>query len=315
MAPGSRLLATSSRWFDSQTVGRTLEPLVADWQREWQSAPTSRRPIIRLRGLAAFAVTLIVLSPRVVITRIPVALTTRIVVRIATFVSIAGLVLSIPFFFDAGPLEQRALLLLFATIPSGIVLAFPFAMFTAVDIIRRTQDLAPHVARAAALKLAVTSTLFMVILQGWVLPAANQQYRVLTTPAGVSAPLPRLRELTTSELLSDSAFGSPAVRYSRAGAIRSELTNRAVLALMPPVFVWLRWMAHGARNRRRFWPLSTAIVTIIAVVGFFSSYWSGFLIQTAWGLTPGSGLWLPIVIATLIGVIQQWSASRRRPAA
>ena len=92
-----------------------------------------------------------------------------------------------------------------------------------------------------------------------------------------------------------------ATRYTRAGAIRSELTNRAVLAQMPAIFVWLRWIAHDVRRPRRFWPLPAAAMTIVAMIGFFASYWSGSLAETTWHLRPGDGLWLPIVIATTIG--------------
>ena len=38
--------------------------------------------------------------------------------------------------------------------PVALAIAFPFAMVIAVDAIRRNADVAPHVERAAAVKLA-----------------------------------------------------------------------------------------------------------------------------------------------------------------
>ncbi|HJU42781.1 MAG TPA: hypothetical protein VJ691_08195 [Vicinamibacterales bacterium] len=311
MAPGSRLLAFASNWFDEPTVARVFVPLVADWQREWHTARPMRRPLIRFRGVAAFAVATLVSYPRVLATPPPPGITGRVIGRVAIFVSIGALVLSSPFVIDS-TFAPVLPLLLFATIPSGIALSFPFAMLTAVDVIRREPNLKPYVARVIAVRLAAAAVVFMAFGHGWLVPAANQQFRVLATPAGVPAPTPGFRELTTSELLSDSAFPSPAVRYSRAGAIRIELNNRAVLAVLPAVFVWLRWIAHDVRKRRRYWPLPAIVMVVIAIVGFFASYWSGALAERAWGLAPGTGLWLPIVVATLIGVTQQWLSSRRR---
>ena len=60
MALTSRALAFASRWFDAATVQRTFEPLIADWQREWQDARRSRRARVSMRGLAAFIFAVIV---------------------------------------------------------------------------------------------------------------------------------------------------------------------------------------------------------------------------------------------------------------
>src|SRR5262249_31946709 len=43
MAATTRAIALASRWFDEQTYRRTFEPLIADWQREWQDAPPRLR--------------------------------------------------------------------------------------------------------------------------------------------------------------------------------------------------------------------------------------------------------------------------------
>jgi hypothetical protein len=323
MVPGVQSLAFAARWFDPATVARVFEPLIADWQREWQTARPAQRPWVRVRGLAAFAIATLVSSPAIVTTPPPPALMRRLIARIALFVAIVSTLLVIPILTDMPSLSRAVLLsLLLSLIPSGAVLALPFSMMLAVDVIRRQPDLAPHVARATALRLAISAVIFMAIGHGFVVPAANQQFRLISSreliaaqgavsPRGYAGPMPGLRERSTIELLTDADRQEPARRGSRAGAIRSELTNRAVLALMPAIFIWLRWIAHDVRRPRRFWPLPIAAMVIVSFIGFFASYWSGAFSERALNLRPGDGLWLPIVIATLIGVTQQWITSRR----
>jgi hypothetical protein len=41
LPPGTRLLRFARMWFDEHTVAHVFEPLVADWQREWEEAPAA----------------------------------------------------------------------------------------------------------------------------------------------------------------------------------------------------------------------------------------------------------------------------------
>ena len=322
MAIPSRALAFAARWFDPATVHRIFEPLVADWQQEWHSASGLRRVWIHLDGLAAFAIATLVSSPVIFKTAPPPAVVRRVIACIAWFVTVIAVLLAIPFITQSRGVWQAVPEILLTLLPSGIVLALPFSMLMAVDVIRRERGLAPHVARATALKLALAAVGFMVICHGFVMPEANQQFRltmvkaqhpaVASWPRSLRPPMRGLRERSTLELLTDPIRQEPAAAGTRAGSIRRELSNRAVLALMPAIFVWLRWIAHDVRRPRRFWPLPIAAMLIVAVIGFFSSYWTGLLAETAWNLQPGTGYWLPIVIATLIGVARQLIASRRQ---
>jgi hypothetical protein len=311
MAITSRALAFASRWFDPATVHRTFEPLVADWQRECQSASGARRPWIHLHGLAAFVIATLVSSPVIIKTAPPTTVVRRVIACVAWFVTVIAILLAIPFITESRTVWQAVPQILLTLLPSGIVLAFPFSMLMAVDVIRRERGLAPHVARITALKLAIGAVGFMAIGQGFIMPAANQQFRLMMTPRHVAPPMPGLRERSTLELLTDPDRQQAATPYTHAGSIRRELSNRAVLALMPAIFVWLRWIAHDVRRPRRFWPLPVAAMLIVAIIGFFSSYWVGLLAESAWNLKPGTGYWFPMVIATLIGVARQLIASRR----
>lgn len=315
--PGPRALAFASRWFDAGTVHRTFEPLIADWQREWDAAPAMRRPWIRLHGLFAFMVAILVSSPRILATATPPPITRRVIWRVACFITIAAVLLAVPVWLDLQvPFQASLAFAMAALLPSGMVLALPFAMLTAVDIIRRDHDLQPHVARAAALKLAGAAIVVMIIGHGFLVPTANQQYRRLTfrlvAPAATTGPAPGLREMTTLELLVGSDRLLSSAHANRASAIQTELNSRAVMSLMPAVFVWLRWISHDVRKRRRFWPLPITAMLIVCAIGFFASYFSGFVAENAMALPPGTGLWLPIIVAAIIGMTQQWVTSRRR---
>lgn len=53
--PGTRFLAIARLWFDEAIVDRVVEPLVADWQSEYASAPAHKRGRVWLRGVMALA--------------------------------------------------------------------------------------------------------------------------------------------------------------------------------------------------------------------------------------------------------------------
>ena len=97
MAITTRALAFASRWFDEATVRRTFEPLIADWQREWQDASRSRRARVSMRGLAAFLCAAIVSSPSCCRTHAPSAVTNRVAVRMTRFIALASILLMLPY--------------------------------------------------------------------------------------------------------------------------------------------------------------------------------------------------------------------------
>ena len=72
--PGTRLLALVSRWFEPAIVAGVFEPLVADWQREWQAAPRAARVMVRARGTIAFILTALRLAPHLALAPLPAPL-------------------------------------------------------------------------------------------------------------------------------------------------------------------------------------------------------------------------------------------------
>ena len=308
MALTSRALAFASRWFDEATVRRTFEPLIADWQREWQDAPPARRPGISVRAWLAFACAVIVSSPRIVLTPAPPDVSRQVAVRMVKFIAIATLILMIP-----PVMETRAVIMrgsswmhpyyfLFA-LPTAITLAFPFAMAGAVDAIRRAKALPAHLERAVVLKLGLLAVALMVLSTGWVVPLTSQAQQRSINPPGMSAPLRGVHQLTTFELVVDPAratvYAPGTLSTARSISISRELNQRAVLTVLPIVLLWLRWKAHNG-PRRRFGPsplivataASIAVVLAFGMTGAFregSAYWLPIAVFATWGIVSGYG--------------------------
>lgn len=307
MAITSRALAFASRWFDEATVRRVFEPLIADWQRQWQDASPSRRRLVAIYGFTAFACAVIVSSPRIALTPVPAGLTNAIARRVTRFTAIASALLMIPVVIeltrwwmrDASWIRGSLYLL---AIPSAITMAFPFAMTGAVDAIQ-SRELLPHVGRSVLLKLAAFAVVFMVIYSGWVVPAAGQAGRSAMNPAGMGAPLLRVEELTTFQLVFDpdraTVFAQGTYSASRAFSIQSELNKRIVLMVLPVVLLWLRWRAFNLPRGRWIGPLPWMAATPIAMAAFVAVLVLGFWLEKELRLTPGIGNWLPIAAFAL----------------
>ena len=310
MAITSRALAFASRWFAPTVVDRVFEPLIADWQREWQDAPRGRRFGVKIRGLFAFVCAVLVSSPDVVRTAVPKSVSDRVVTSIARVTFLMSAVLTIPFLLEMAPDWRRGVLPLLI-IPSSLVLAFPFAMIGAVDAIRRSEPLPKHVERAMAVKLGLVAVLLAFVFGGWVVPTANQAWRVAMAQhsAGRSGTPPRgLRELTFYELAMDpsrAAAREPGTwAGARADSIRRELSSRASLTVLPVLLLWRRWRALDLPPGRWYSPRSASIATLTVIFGYLFLRYNDRFVEAAWHLPPGTGPWLPLIIMATIGAIR-----------
>jgi hypothetical protein len=311
MALTNRALAFVSRWFDEATVRRTFEPLIADWQREWQEAPPGRRFGVSIRAWLAFACAVIVSGPRLVLTSAPPDVTRRIAVRMLTFMAVATLILMIPPVMETrnalmrGSSWMRPWYFLFA-LPMAITLAFPFAMAGAVDAIRRATTLPAHLERAVALKLGLLAMALMVIFTGWVLPAASQAQQLSVNPPGMSAPLVAIHQLTTFELVVDPAratvFAPGTLSAARSMSISRELNQRAMLTVLPIVLLWLRWRAHNG-PRRRFGPSPMVVATVASIAVMLACGIAGPWLERERYMPMGSTYWLPIAVFAIWGIL------------
>jgi len=306
MAITTRALAFASRWFDEATVARVFEPLIADWQREWQDASPGRRARVSIRGLAAFICAVIVSSPSLLRTDGPSSVTNRVAVRMARFIALASILLMSPYLASAPESGWRAIIL-FSLVPSVITVAFPFSMIGAVDAIRRDDTLPSHVERALAAKLGVIALLFMIVFGGFVVQAGNQMFRAAVTRG--TPPVRGVRELTTIELMRDPSIahaGETTNAGGRAAVIRRELSNRAHLAILPVMLLWLRWGMLDRPRRRWYSPLPSWLMTPLVIAMFFLLNFIGINFARSAAVSAAVGVWLPALGFLAIGLITRW---------
>ena len=308
MALTQTLLAWAGRWFDRRTVSDVFEPLVADWQREWLDAPVARRRWITARATAAFAVAALTVAPRALIfTPTPPSTLRRVLSRMIIFVSVVSGLMMIPFLSELRTIAPgRLAWLLMWLLPSTALLAFPFAMGFVVDGVRRhakpTQAERMTVLRTALVAVAVT-----VVLGGWIVPAANQQFRLTVKADPWHPPARGARELTTPQLI-QAPWLARAEGLARSEAIQRELHNRASLAVLPLVLIWLRWRALNHPSPQ--WLLPSWLSPAVTMGAFFFVRENDARIESLLGLDHGAAAWVPLVLFVAIGWIRDQAADR-----
>ena len=301
MMKGVRLLEFARLWFSPAVIATVFEPLLADWLHARTQPPAVSRWRTDARWIAAFLITFAVSLPRAMLWT-PVAAGTlrRPLARVIVSTAVISSVMLLPFLTElrtVAPVRLATLLLLL--LPSIVAIAFPFALFSAVDAIRRSARPSAE-ERITALRFALAGIVVTALLGGAAMPAANQLFR---QSVGADANLPRgIRELSTYELAVHPSRANSAERFSEAGYVRRELQNRSMMAVLPAVLVWLRWVFLGARRRSSPTPASGATIAVMAV--FFAFYFLGINSEQVLGLRPGSGTWLPIGVLAAAGMVK-----------
>lgn len=280
MMPGTRLLQFVRRWFSPATVASVFEPLVADWQRQWSEATPAERRWINVKGRVAFATALIMMAPRVALTL--GTLRARLLIGAATFWFATAVLNILPVAEEGVPLASLWLLL-----PANLTLMLPFAILPAIDAMRRGGEKPAAADRRGALTLIVVAVIGVAVGQGWVTPAANQQFRNETASHFNGRPtiVPRgLREMTTAELIVGDLTNTPALD----GTPRvRELNMRLTLAVLPALLAWLRWRSLS-RPRKRSWPVvKSCLLAIAAPFAFFAVMPVGAALEPI--IAPGFG--------------------------
>ena len=191
---------------------------------------------------------------------------------------------------SSGEAVTVALLLL----PSCLLLALPFAMVSVVDGIRR-HKLPNHVERATALRVGLTACIFVLAFGGWIVPAANQQFRVTVFAGRQHQPLPRgcassrpsnywwhrsARRPPKPPAGRRSATGVEQPHFDTAppGAVSVATMARVGLPLRPLVL-----SAPGLWRRSRYCTATRAMRV------------SDRLAEDVWSCRAGAGAWVPFV--------------------
>lgn len=267
--PGTRLLAFASRWFEPAVVASVFEPLVADWQREWQEAARTRRPIVRGRGAAAFVLAALCLVPRLALAPLPAPLSWRLIRHVLLYCTI-GVVVQGAFAhvnWRWAALPPSAWLFL---MPALFTTLLPFAMVAGVDAIRCHESWPDQLQRRAAFKLVAVVTLWIVIGGGWVVPKMNQRWQNAVDSANAGqavAPLIRVGGLSTYELLTVGDHASRSTFLIFPGERRRELENRVSFALLPVLLLWIRWRLLDVGSTGWFVPPPLSVIGAMATTG------------------------------------------------
>ncbi len=287
--PGTRLLACARLLVDPAAVASVLEPLVADWQREWLVAATARRrTLVRVRGLIAFLA-----SSAYCVATMPVPRDMRrtTCTMLLSFGALGVLILLVPPSTQSVPWRLLPLWL-----PSSAVLAAPFAVLPLAMKLSATgqsQSLAArHLVRIVLLVVAL-----VFISHNWVTPYANRTFRnAMFAESGFvfHGGMPRLgpRELTLQELMTIQA-GMPGIGAS-SRQLHEERHNRASIPLIPIALAVLGWsLGRVARpsglTRLVFW-------WAFAALTFGLARSLGMTFERAWDLPRELAVWLPLAL-------------------
>lgn len=303
MMPGTRLIEFAHRWFPPSMVSSVFEPLVADWQRQWNDATPGERRWINTKGLAAFAATTAITLPRV--TFASTSFRARPLALAGAFWLVTSCLLTVPFMRYEWPQQFLWLLL-----PSSLTVMLPFAILPAIDAMRRESEEPTASDRRAALALVAVAVLGVIIGQGWITPAANQRWRNATASELNGRPVvlhPGLREMTTGELIAGNAMNIRAL--ASVPRVR-ELNMRVTLAALPAILAWLRWRSLS-RLRKRTWPVTrSCLLAITTTAAFFAVMPVSAALEPV--LAPGFG---PVIALSLFALTTRTGIwLRQRPA-
>lgn len=297
---GTKLLAFARRWFPPSTVSSVFEPLVADWQREWTDATPAQRRWVDLKGRAAFAATLAMMTPRLM--PAPSSFSARPLMVAGSFWLLTSAVLLIPIARGSVPLEFAWLVL-----PSCLTVMLPFAILPAMDAIRRDYEASTPRERRAVIMLAAIAVCAVVIGGGWLTPVAHQEFRNQVMAAQYGRPSVAWRDIrgrTTLDLIAGEGSTIPEPTRTR------ELASRVTLAMLPAVLAWLRWRSLS-RVRTRSWPqVKSCLLGIAAFVAYGTLLPVSIGLEQAYHLTPGIGPLLALGVFALTARTGIWLRQR-----
>lgn len=265
MLPGTRLLAFARLMVEPSAVARVLEPLGADWQREWLVAPTSvARAIVRIRGLLAFiSSSLYCLA----IENVPPDMKRMVWSTLATFTALNLVLDSVDALLGwASRLPIYAVIL---SLPVAI-LGGPLAALLLLAVRMGSDRHRRPAARRHLARVTLATTVLTFILTGWAVPYWNRMMRDQIAPASYRRPLALgVNELTLPELMSTDATRRVRLSvhpgpgtFASAQEIREGLHARATAILAPGLLSLLGWSLARASVS---WRLPSLVIWSVAL--------------------------------------------------
>jgi hypothetical protein len=304
--PGDRLRALAARVCSARTMERVIDPLIADLQCEHAAPPRAwRRCGIRLSGYVAFWKTACLhtghvssdaafewLSAEDWVTGRTLAFSG---VAVAT-ITAALLVPSFHKVFFGGSVLYL--------IPAVLAVALPFGFMGGVLVASRGRLATRHSNRGVvAIAIVLTATQFASF--NWIVPSANQTFRVRALEAiGGQPPIKGYNEMTLRELRLE--IQAQRLRGSPELPARMQYDLRWAFCATPVI---LGFLAITLANRRRGVLSCVAVVaaTQLSYMAYFD--WAARLVRTTDALrVPGGPLvvaiaWIPNVGVALLAAI------------
>jgi hypothetical protein len=287
--PGDRLRALASWIFDADTMERLIDPVVADLQVEYAEASRTgrvwRRRWVRTVGYAS----LLYVATRPL--RVFLALTFALTVLLALPPILKA---------DVKIVGTSAVYL----IPEGLVLAVPMALTLAIAWAGRSTRQSPR----ATIIAGVVCSIFMFVTLAWIMPSANQAFRVsLTREFNQFAPPPPGP--------SEMSIGQVREQMKSTRTVNAETRDLQLgyywrwalsCASLPLTLLMLGLRQRGAS--RRFMLLAGVSILFGYYVLLFVS--RAYMLSSSM-LTPAAAAWMPNVVVTLIAAMMTIRSRRQ----
>jgi lipopolysaccharide export LptBFGC system permease protein LptF len=312
--PGVRLLGLASRVFRPDTMEYIIGPALADLQLECSARQSSRwrRSWVCLHAYLSFWAAVIVYLWRSLIDGSAEAtadehhMARRVLFNGAAIVVIVTAVLLVPGWFNrlgsAAHLRTafdrdivRALPLL---IPQATPISIPAGMlFGTLWAVRRP---APRLVRRMVLVLSIVCSLFSAGMLGWVIPEANQAYRVVVYQKALGRdqlPARGLNELTWHDLRERIKEANTQGVSTQAQLLRLSYQGRIALVATPLVFAVLALVLVKLPRRSMSWLLGLSLF-----VGYYTLIRFDRLVDQG-TLSPFVVAWTPNVVVLVLALL------------
>ena len=297
MIPGRILHRLALRCCSERTRALVIESVIADLQHEWMHAHSARRGLVLGRGYAAFWFAFALCGMRSLMPLVMEPDDRRAVGRALTWalMLVAGMtcalsiapLLEVPAGSSIG--FKRSYLV--AVIPQALPLAIPAGLTLGIILgfARRP------VSRASAkviLMIAALCSIASLVTIGWIMPAANQSFRVaLSRSAGDSGdPKRGHNELTLGELRREVAIAGTLREMLRVRQLSAEFHIRWAI---PCATLLLAAFALSVLNRFRSAARLTLTMVTCAVFALWFVLLSAGHSSIGSGVPPFAGIWLP----------------------
>lgn len=274
---GPTFLRWARRWLDEASVAHIVEPMVADARHERATHTGSPRLLVTLRWRAAFLATFALGAGRGFARPASWAPLRSLAFPILLFVGIEAL-LELLTSWIGYPASTRAAPLLL--VPGIVTSALPLAVLPTVMRLMSDHRWRPWQARTAAVLIGACAMAITVPMNGWVAPAANQQFRIHAAQA-LGYPQPPARgahELMLSELFAERP---PAPSIVSPRQLQEERHLRSSVLLAPVSLAVLGAALARLGLARRVWHTVAA--------------WA--LVAQSWTVWISLGVWMAAMIA------------------